>query len=134
MVYVVVAYPSFIQIESVWIQRSEGEDPIGFSLLSPLFAVPVNLLYPPHFQIFHGVVRLAEVGRDWLFVFFVLMSEQCPFILACRAFSISPTQPHYYFLAAFTPFVASVVAGVGWGGWCGSESNGQGVPSNSSGA
>ena len=27
----------------------------------------MNLLYPPHFQIFHGVVRSAEVGRDWLF-------------------------------------------------------------------
>ena len=69
MEYVMVAYAvtSFIQIESVWRQRSEGEDPIAFSFLSPLFAVPVNLLYPHHFQIFHGVVRLAEVGRNWLF-------------------------------------------------------------------
>ena len=58
---------SFIQIESVWRQRSEGEDPIPFSFLSPLFAVPVNLLYPHHFQIFHGVVLLAEVGCNWLF-------------------------------------------------------------------
>ena len=69
MAYVMVVYAmtSFIQIESVWRQRSEGEDPIAFSFLSPLFAVPVNLLYPHHFQIFHGVVWLAEVGRNWLF-------------------------------------------------------------------
>ena len=58
---------SFIQIESVWRQRSEGKDPIAFSFPSPLFAVPVNLLYPHHFQIFHGVVWLAEVGHSWLF-------------------------------------------------------------------
>ena len=58
---------SFIQIESVWRQHSEGEYPIAFSFLSPLFAVPVNLLYPHHFQIFHSVVWLAEVGRNWLF-------------------------------------------------------------------
>ena len=64
---VAYAMTSFIQIESVWRQRSEGEDPIAFSFLSPLFAVPVNLLYPHHFQIFHGVVRLVEVGRNWLF-------------------------------------------------------------------
>ena len=69
MAYVMVVYAmtSFIQIESVWRQRSEGEDPIAFSFLSPLFAVPVNLLYPHHFQIFHGVVQLAEVGCNWLF-------------------------------------------------------------------
>ena len=69
MAYVMVVYAmmSFIQIESVWRQRSEGEDPIAFSFLSPLFAVPVNLLYPHHFQIFHGVVWLAEVGHNWLF-------------------------------------------------------------------
>ena len=69
MVYVMVVYAmtSFIHIESVWRQRSEGEDPIAFSFVSPLFAVPVNLLYPHHFQIFHGVVWLAEVGRNWLF-------------------------------------------------------------------
>ena len=27
----------------------------------------MNLLYPHHFQIFHGVVWLAEVGHNWLF-------------------------------------------------------------------
>ena len=67
MAYITVAYTmmSFIQIQSMWRQHSESEDLIAF--FSPLFAVPVNLLYPPHFQIFHGVARLAEVGRDWLF-------------------------------------------------------------------
>ena len=44
--HAVVAYAvtSFIQIQSVWRQRSDGEDPIAFSFLSPLFAVPVNLV------------------------------------------------------------------------------------------
>ena len=159
MAYVMVVYAmtSFIQIESVWRQRSEGEDPIAFSFLSPLFAVPVNLLYPHHFQIFHGVVRLAEVGRNWLFrlprpdvgavsihpgvqgilrlsnilqntllpcykidqifvlhVLLLLMLYCLPVILLLNVLHVC------YFLAAFTPFVvASVVAGVGWGGWCG---------------
>jgi len=51
MAYLTVAYTvtSFIQIQSVWRQCSESEDPIAFFFLSPLFAVPVNLLYPPHF-------------------------------------------------------------------------------------
>ena len=159
MAYVMVVYAmtSFIQIESVWRQRSEGEDPIAFSFLSPLFAVPVNLLYPHHFQIFHGVVWLEEVGCNWLFrfprpdvgvvsihpgvqgilrlsnilqntllpyykidqifvlhVLLLLMLYRFPVILLLNVLHVC------YFLAAFTPFVvASVVASVSWGGWCG---------------
>ena len=94
---------SFIQIESVWRQHSEVEDPIAFSFLFPQFAVPVNLLYPHHFKIFHGVVRLAEVGHNWLF-FLVLISKRCPFIRACRAFSVSPTycRPHFLHVIRYT--------------------------------
>ena len=105
-------------------------------------------------MVWSGWQKWAATGFS---VFLVLMSERCPFILACRAFSVSPTYctPQLlacykidqifvlyvllllmlyclpvilllnvlhvcYFLAAFTPFVvASVVAGVSWGGWCG---------------
>ena len=97
MAYITVAYTmmSFTQIQPVWRQHSESEDPIAF--FSPLFAVPVNLLYPPHFQIFHVVAWLAEVGRDWLFRLPRPMSNRCPFILACRAFSVSLIhyRPHF---------------------------------------
>ena len=57
ILYVTVAYAvtSFIQIQSVWRQRSEGEDPIALSFLSPLFAVPVN-------PICGGSSGVSEVG------------------------------------------------------------------------
>ena len=99
MAYVMVVYAmtSFIQIESAWRQRSEGEDPIAFSFLSPLFAVPVNLLYPHHFQIFHGVVLLAEVGRNWLFCLPRPDVGVVSIHPGVQGFSVSPTycRPHF---------------------------------------
>ena len=60
------------------------------SLSSPLCAAPVDLLDSPHLQVLHrssSHVRRSpslrhNVGR---------MSEWCPFILTCQAFSVSPT-------------------------------------------
>ena len=61
------------------------------SLSPPLCATLVGLLDPPHLQVLHGVVQLAKVGCNWFFCFLFLMSEQCPFILTWRVFSVSPT-------------------------------------------
>ena len=56
---------SFIHVHSVWRQGSESEDPVTFSLPSPLCAVSVDLLDSSHFQVFCGVVGLAEVRCNW---------------------------------------------------------------------
>ena len=67
--YAVMAYTmtSLIQIQPVWRQRSEGEDPEALS--SPLCAAPVDLLDPPHLKVLHGVARLSKVGCNCFFCF-----------------------------------------------------------------
>ena len=52
--YAVTAYAvmSLIQIQPVWRQRSEGEDPEALSFSSPLCAAPVDLMVDYHKHMF----------------------------------------------------------------------------------
>ena len=78
---------------SIGRQRSELKDPISFPQFPPFPAVVTifYLFYPHHPQIFMGVVWLVEVCSHWFSSFFVVMSDRWPFILICRAFSVSST-------------------------------------------
>ena len=52
-------------------------------------------------MVWSGWQKWAATGFS---VFLVLMSERCPFILACRAFSVSPTycRPHFFHVIRFS--------------------------------
>ena len=64
MLYAMMAYAvmSLIQIEPIWRQRFEGEDPEALSFFSSLCAAPVDLLDPPHLQ----VLQCGLVGKSRL--------------------------------------------------------------------
>ena len=83
LVYIVTTYAmtSFVQVQPVWGQHSEGEDLEALSLSSPLCAAPVDLLNPSHLQVLHGLVQLAKMGCNWFFCFL------CSYV---RAISVHP--------------------------------------------
>ena len=72
--YSVMAYAmmSFVQVQPVWGQRSEDE---AVSLSSPLCAVPVYLLNPPHLQVLHNAC--GPVGKSGLQLFFLFPFFLC---------------------------------------------------------
>ena len=92
----VVLRSSLIQVHSVWSQSSQGIYPVALSLLHFvqslwIFSIPLTSRSS---MVWSGWQKWAATS---LSIFLVLMSEQCPFILMCRAFSVSPTycSPHF---------------------------------------
>ena len=79
VMYVVPAYAvtSFVRVQPMWGQRSEGEDPEA--LFSPLCVAPVHLLNPPHLQVLHSVVcgPVCKSVLQLVFPFSLFLCQSC---------------------------------------------------------
>ncbi len=64
-------YTSFIQVYPFWCQCSQRKNPITFSLSPPLCAVVMDFFYRFHLQVSQGMVCLAEMGCNWLEMYYI---------------------------------------------------------------
>ena len=80
---------SLIQIQPVWRQHCECEDPEALSFSSPLCAALVDLLDPPHLQVLHSVVQLTKVGCNFFFLFFLFLCWSVLHSSSCVGYSLS---------------------------------------------